>query len=173
MIFLYRSIHYDLREPDVMALFSAFGKVVSCDMTMDAATGRSKGFCFLEYDNSQSADAAMAMNGFELAGRKVIFIAYFIIFHIKHHIIIFVSDQSRETFPRCWCCSTCKCFIIVQSTWITSQSIANSICRTIRSRTTSGSLSPHVLSFHFSLVHIASLFACYEFICILTLYVLL
>jgi len=101
MIFLYRSIHYDLREPDVMALFSAFGKVVSCDMTMDAATGRSKGFCFLEYDNSQSADAAMAMNGFELAGRKVIFIAYFsyfIIFHIKHHIIILCQIKVGRPF---------------------------------------------------------------------------
>lgn len=39
---------------------------------MDSATGKSKGFCFLEYTDQASALAAHAMDGFELAGRKVI-----------------------------------------------------------------------------------------------------
>jgi RNA recognition motif-containing protein len=33
--------------------------------------GRSKGFCFIEYDTPAGAEAAQAMNNFELAGRNV------------------------------------------------------------------------------------------------------
>lgn len=41
-------------------------------MSFDSATGRHKGFCFVEYDNTPSADQALqAMNGFELAGRPI------------------------------------------------------------------------------------------------------
>lgn len=40
-------------------------------MTMDPLTGRSKGFCFLEFAEPACAEAAMAMDGFELAGRKI------------------------------------------------------------------------------------------------------
>jgi len=65
------SIHYDIKESDIVALFSSFGKITKSEMSMDSSTGRSKGFCFLEYADIASADAAQAMNGFELAGRKV------------------------------------------------------------------------------------------------------
>lgn len=40
-------------------------------MSIDPATQRSKGFCFIEYDDPASAEASMVMNGFELAGRKI------------------------------------------------------------------------------------------------------
>jgi hypothetical protein len=66
-----RSIHYDLREPDLVALFSTFGTITKSEMTMDPQTGRSKGFCFLEFSDPACAEAAMAMDGFELAGRKI------------------------------------------------------------------------------------------------------
>lgn len=66
-----RSIHYDLREPDIVALFSTFGTIVKSEMSMDPQTGRSKGFCFLEFADPACAEAAMAMDGFELAGRKI------------------------------------------------------------------------------------------------------
>lgn len=65
------SLHYELQEPDLIALFSAFGTVTKCDMTRDSSTGRSKGFCFIEFSDPQCAQAAMTMDGFELAGRKV------------------------------------------------------------------------------------------------------
>jgi RNA recognition motif-containing protein len=67
----FSSIHYDLRESDLIALFSAFGPVVKCEMSLDPATGKSKGFCFLEFADQASVQAAMTMDGFELAGRKV------------------------------------------------------------------------------------------------------
>lgn len=42
------------------------------DMSHDPATGRHKGFCFVEYADVKGADAALsAMNGFELAGRAI------------------------------------------------------------------------------------------------------
>lgn len=40
-------------------------------MSHDAVTGRSKGFCFVEFADPQTAQAAMAMDGFDLAGRKI------------------------------------------------------------------------------------------------------
>jgi hypothetical protein len=65
------SLPYSLKEPDVVALFSAFGPIVRCDMSYDLQLGRSKGFCFVEFHDPVTAQAAMAMDGFELAGRRV------------------------------------------------------------------------------------------------------
>ena len=75
MIFMkyivYSSINYDIRQSDMIALFSSFGTVTKCEMSMDSITGKSKGFCFIEYADAASAEAAQAMDGFELGGRKV------------------------------------------------------------------------------------------------------
>ena len=65
------SLYYDLTANDVSALFESFGDIVKCEMTMDAVTGKSKGFCFIEFRTPEMALAATAMNGFDLAGRKV------------------------------------------------------------------------------------------------------
>ena len=40
-------------------------------MSIDPLTGRTKGFCFIEFDEPAYAEAAMVMDGFELAGRKI------------------------------------------------------------------------------------------------------
>ncbi len=54
------------------AIFANFGPLKLVDMSHDAATGRHKGFCFIEYVDERGADAALrAMNGFELAGRAI------------------------------------------------------------------------------------------------------
>lgn len=68
---IFRSIHYDLREADIIALFATFGKITKSEMAIDPATQRSKGFCFIEFEDPASAEACMVMNGFELAGRKI------------------------------------------------------------------------------------------------------
>ncbi len=70
----------------MVALFSSFGAVTKSEMTIDPATGRTKGFCFLEFGSAAEADAAMAMDGFELAGRKVILLIH--IFFIIHHMFL-------------------------------------------------------------------------------------
>ena len=55
----------------MIALFSSFGTITKSEMSIDPITGKSKGFCFIEYSDPTSAEAAQAMDGFELAGRKV------------------------------------------------------------------------------------------------------
>jgi RNA-binding protein 23/39 len=63
-------LNYDLKEADIVALFSAFGKVTRCDLGTEPS-GKSKGFAFLEFAEPQMAEAAMVMNGFRLANRDV------------------------------------------------------------------------------------------------------
>ncbi len=65
------SLHYDLKETDIIALFSSFGKVIKCDLGVEPGTNKSKGYCFVEFTEPHMAEAAMVMNGFDLAGRKV------------------------------------------------------------------------------------------------------
>jgi RNA recognition motif-containing protein len=65
------SLHYDIKEADVRALFESFGPIRYSEMQMDPLTGKSKGFCFLEFETPEASDAAQAMDGFELAGRRV------------------------------------------------------------------------------------------------------
>lgn len=65
------SLHYDLTANDCAALFASFGEITKTEMSMDSVTQRSKGFCFIEFKTPEQAAAAMAMNGFEIAGRKV------------------------------------------------------------------------------------------------------
>jgi RNA recognition motif-containing protein len=73
LLFL-RSIHYDLTEKDLMALFSSFGKVTKCELAYDNNTKRSKGYCFIEFSDPSGVDAALSMDGFDVAGRKVFFV---------------------------------------------------------------------------------------------------
>lgn len=62
------NLSYDITQQYIMSLFSQFGRIVSVAMPMEGS--RSKGFCFVEFDNSTSAQMAMAsMQGFLLSGR--------------------------------------------------------------------------------------------------------
>lgn len=65
------SMHYDLPERDIRTLFACFGTITKVDLSHDPITGRSKGFCFIEYSTPEEAITAMAMNGFEIGGRKI------------------------------------------------------------------------------------------------------
>jgi len=66
------SISYALTEEDIKVPFATFGKIVRVDMPREPGTMRSKGFCFIEYDNPDSAKAALStMNGFELHNRRL------------------------------------------------------------------------------------------------------
>eukprot|EP00299_Pterocystis_sp_00344_P018157 c9070_g1_i1.p1 GENE.c9070_g1_i1~~c9070_g1_i1.p1 ORF type:complete len:340 (-),score=83.38 c9070_g1_i1:33-1052(-) len=66
------SIFFDLNEEDVISAFSGFGTIKSCQLIRDPATGKHKGYGFIEFETVQSATNAMAqMNNFELAGRRL------------------------------------------------------------------------------------------------------
>lgn len=64
MQILVRNIDRKLSQPEVLALFQKFGKVKSCDLVMDGATGLSKGFGFVEMaDMSEATKAIEKLNG--------------------------------------------------------------------------------------------------------------
>lgn len=54
-------------------LFAAYGQVISAKVIKDRDTGRSKGFGFVEFNNSQDAQAAIkGLNDSDLEGRKLV-----------------------------------------------------------------------------------------------------
>ncbi|KAI8802868.1 hypothetical protein BJ742DRAFT_858067 [Cladochytrium replicatum] len=66
------SINFELTDNDIRQVFSEFGSVKAVSMTMDATTGKHKGYCFVEYDFPEAAQMALeTMNGFELGGRQL------------------------------------------------------------------------------------------------------
>lgn len=67
------NLAYSMRDDDLSALFSAHGEVDSARVIMDRASGRSKGFGFVEMSDEEAAKAAIeAINGTEVEGRNVV-----------------------------------------------------------------------------------------------------
>ena len=59
-------------QAQIQDLFKGSGNVVSCTLIMDKATGKSKGFAFVEMGAEAEAAKAMAdCNGKELDGRAL------------------------------------------------------------------------------------------------------
>ena len=66
------NLSYQVTDDDLNALFSQFGKVKSAKVIIDRDTQRSKGFGFVEMDNDDEAqDAIAALNGKENKGRNI------------------------------------------------------------------------------------------------------
>jgi len=66
------SLHFNITEPMVKAIFEPFGAVDSVQLIYDSETGRSKGYGFIQFREADSAKRAMdQLNGFELAGRAI------------------------------------------------------------------------------------------------------
>ena len=57
------SINYEVTETQMRKLFEPFGQIVKVDMSVDPSNGKTKGFCFIEYQNLASVQAAMVMDG--------------------------------------------------------------------------------------------------------------
>jgi RNA recognition motif-containing protein len=53
------SLNYDLKEVDINALFASFGTIKTFSMSYDNLTGKSKGYCFIEYETAAMAEAAL------------------------------------------------------------------------------------------------------------------
>jgi RNA recognition motif-containing protein len=58
-------------EPELRELFSQFGDVQSVAIVTDRETGRSRGFGFVEMDDSSARDAIAKLHGRELNGRAL------------------------------------------------------------------------------------------------------
>ena len=66
------SLHFNITEPMIKAIFEPFGIVDSVQMIYDIETGRSKGYGFIQFRDGECAKQAMnQLNGFELAGRPI------------------------------------------------------------------------------------------------------
>ncbi|KAI9207909.1 uncharacterized protein BJ171DRAFT_491974 [Polychytrium aggregatum] len=66
------SINFELNESHIRALFQQFGGIKTLSMNMDPATGRHKGFCFIEYETVEAAMMALdVMKGSEIGGRQL------------------------------------------------------------------------------------------------------
>jgi RNA recognition motif-containing protein len=66
-------LNFKTTESFLADAFAKAGKVISAVIIMDRMTNRSKGFGFVEMENDDEAENAIAMyNGQELDGRKVI-----------------------------------------------------------------------------------------------------
>ena len=66
-------LNFKTTEETLAEAFAKAGKVISAVVIMDRMTHRSKGFGFVEMENDDEADAAIAMyNNQELDGRRVV-----------------------------------------------------------------------------------------------------
>jgi RNA recognition motif-containing protein len=59
-------------DDELREIFAAHGKVASANVVRDRETGRSKGFGFVEFEDTEEGKAAeKALNGSELGGRTI------------------------------------------------------------------------------------------------------
>lgn len=66
------NLTYDTTNADLEQLFSQFGTVKEAEVIIDRATGRSKGFGFVEMSSDEEAQAAInTLDGKEFGGRRL------------------------------------------------------------------------------------------------------
>src|SRR5438045_5937569 len=66
------NLSYNVTSSDLEQLFTAHGQVQSAEVISDRATGRSKGFGFVEMGSDEEVQAAIAaLNGTEHDGRNL------------------------------------------------------------------------------------------------------
>lgn len=67
------SLPYRYQEADLSALFSNYGEVTTARIIKDRATGRSKGYGFVEMADDEAAQRAInELNGSEVMGRTIV-----------------------------------------------------------------------------------------------------
>lgn len=72
MKIIIRNLSRETTEEELLELFKPFGMVQSCDLVMDAVTGKSKGFGFANLPRAHEAKAAIkALNGTNVGGSTI------------------------------------------------------------------------------------------------------
>ena len=67
------NLSWSMSDDDLSNLFTQFGSVSSAKILKDKVSGRSKGFGFVEMENDEEANNAIAnLNETEVQGRKII-----------------------------------------------------------------------------------------------------
>lgn len=63
---------YTLSEGDIICVFSQYGEIVNINLIRDSKTGKSKGFCFLCYEDQRSTVLAVDnLNGIKIIDRTL------------------------------------------------------------------------------------------------------
>uniref|UniRef100_G3SA52 RNA-binding motif protein, X-linked 2 n=1 Tax=Gorilla gorilla gorilla TaxID=9595 RepID=G3SA52_GORGO len=63
---------YELTEGGIICVFSQYGEIVNINLMWDKKTGKSKGFCFLCYEDQRSTILAIDnFNGIKIKGRTI------------------------------------------------------------------------------------------------------
>ncbi|MEY8204360.1 MAG: RNA-binding protein [Bermanella sp.] len=72
MKLLIRNLSRSTSEDEIRRIFASYGQVQSCNLVLDKATGKSKGFGFVEMPNNGEAKQAVKnLNGMELGGKNI------------------------------------------------------------------------------------------------------
>ena len=66
------NLHYKVQENELKRILEEFGAVSSIKLITDKMSGRSKGFGFVEMDDSEAKNAIQSLNGKELYGRPMV-----------------------------------------------------------------------------------------------------
>ncbi|KAM1115360.1 hypothetical protein TB2_038440 [Malus domestica] len=65
-------VPFDLTEGDLLAVFAQYGEIVDVNLVRDKATGKSKGFAFVAYEDQRSTILAVDnLNGAQILGRTI------------------------------------------------------------------------------------------------------
>lgn len=66
------NLAFSMKDDDLRSLFETYGEVETAKIISDRATGRSKGFGFVEMANREDGEKAInALNGKEVQGRGI------------------------------------------------------------------------------------------------------
>ncbi len=65
------NLPFTVSEEDLRAVFEEYGAVESAKLITDRETGRSRGFGFVEMENSNADTAIKALNETDLKGRNI------------------------------------------------------------------------------------------------------
>jgi len=65
------NLSYQSNEDDLKGLFSQYGEIDEIRVITDRNTGRSRGFAFVTFENSEGAQSALAANGTDFQERRI------------------------------------------------------------------------------------------------------
>ena len=65
------NLSYTTTEEELQGAFAAFGQVDRVKIVQDKYTGRSRGFGFVEIEDTAGPEAISGLNGKELSGREL------------------------------------------------------------------------------------------------------
>jgi len=66
------NIPWSTKESDLQEFFSQFGEVIECRIITERATGRSRGYGFVEVNEDNMEEILEKTNGAEMEGRKLV-----------------------------------------------------------------------------------------------------